>query len=220
MDILINLQNALLSFQNPALLPLLAIPYSFLTSPHCFLMCSAQIPSCKQEPFYIGRLISYTLAGALLGFFGQGLLKSLEIKALSALAFFVYALVTLIILGFPILRKWKPSFFPQLSPKSSFLRGLLMLFMPCHLLYFFYSLAILSANSWAGALILLGHGICSMPALAYGRSYLEKILSKLPIGKTALLALIYLICTLNLVYFGSRLFYEESEAKNKILFCF
>lgn len=218
MNFILDAQNQLLASENLALLPLLALLYSFLSSPHCSVMCSPFIPGSGSSPkLYLGRLASYSLMGMLLGSLGQALMKSLEVKLVAALAFFLFALLTLSMLGLPLIPKLKTQ---KLKTQDAFFRGFLMAFIPCHLLYFFYSLAVFSGSPLGGGLILFGHAVCTMPALAYGQRFWTKIIQNFPLGKKAVLFVIYLVCLVNLSYFGSRLFYSDQDAKAKLLFCF
>ncbi len=157
MQWVLSLQNWVLN-QSPSLLPALSIVYSLLSSVHCSIMCSAMLPEKTVEQYYIGRLISYTSLGFLLGGLGGVLLNSLELKLLSVLSFVVFAVLTLVILGYSGVYK---IIFPKVniraySRKGSFYRGLFSAFIPCHLLYFFYSLAVLSGTYLGGAIILFG----------------------------------------------------------------
>ncbi|MGH1469262.1 MAG: sulfite exporter TauE/SafE family protein [Bdellovibrionales bacterium] len=222
MDMILTLQSWLLNI-SPSLLPALSITYSFLTSIHCSVMCSPLLPDQSVEKYYSGRLVSYTVMGFLLGGLGQALLNSMEFKLISVLVFIVFAALTLIVLGYNQLGK---ILFPKIefkgkSSKSSLYRGFFSAFIPCHLLYFFYSLAILSGTYLGGAIILFSHAIISMPALAYGKKFLFKAKDLMPfkIGKRLVKLIIALICIVNLAYFGSRIFNSDKEAKSKIFFC-
>lgn len=220
MNFLITLQTWILEL-SPALLPALSIIYSFLSSFHCSVMCSPLIPRQNPDKYYLGRLISYSFIGGLLGAFGSLLLKSLEFKLFSILAFFIFAITTLITFGYISLNTFfsKKTFAVQKQSKSNLYRGLLSALIPCHLLYFFYSLAVLSGTSIGGSIILFSHAVISMPALVYGNKAINYTSQKLSISKKITRLIILAVCILNLVYFGSRIFNTESEAKNKVLFC-
>jgi sulfite exporter TauE/SafE len=184
-------------------------------------MCSPFLPKQKSESYFIGRIISYSLMGGALGGVGGLFIERLEYKAVAFFAFILFAALTAVLIGYTQIIE---SFFPRVKIKGggAFLRGLLSAWIPCHLLYFFYALAVLSGTALGGGVILFAHAVVSMPALAYGGHALKKLDLILPhqITKKFLKMLILCICVLNLLYFGSRVFYEDQEAKDKILFCF
>lgn len=217
---ILELQNWILR-ASPGLLPLLGIGYSALTSLHCSLMCSPFLPAPKdRHSFYLARSFGYMTVGIVLGAFGQVLIDLLEFKLVSILAFFVFAALTLSLAGLRLFPKFPKHLNPRnTKTQTSFVKGILMASMPCHSLYFFYSLAVLSASPWGGGLILLGHALASTPALAYSSVLLKKLTDRFYHSRLILRGIILLLCLLNLTYFGSRLFMSEAESKSKILFC-
>lgn len=217
-DQIVLTQNWLLHIY-PGLLPLVSFAFSFVSSWHCLLMCGPMIG--RSSPHSTSRLlgfriVSYTAAGAAFGYFGEQLRSSLEMKAFGFLSFFVFTGVTLLCilpLVFPALKK-----ISAVNLLNQF-RGIGWSFIPCHLLMFFYGVAILSSSAITGALILFGHAVMTTPALSFS-SYFLKRLSYKPqtFGFLVKGALLFLIA-FNLVYFWGVLMAGDALAKNKLLFC-
>lgn len=217
-DKILFAQNWLLHVY-PGLLPLAGLVFSLLSSWHCILMCGPIIGRTSNRSasrLLAFRLFSYTFAGGVFGFFGEQLRSSLEMKAVGAISFFVFSAVTL----FCVL----PLVFPRLKKISAVhllnqFRGLGWSFVPCHLLMFFYGIAILSSSALTGALILFGHAVMTTPALSFANSYLRN-LSRMPrnYGLLAKGALLFLI-VFNLCYFWGVLMAGELLAKHKLFFC-
>lgn len=222
MDAILRLQSALLDI-NPGLIPLMSFAYSMLTSPHCTVMCSAMAPTkSKRELFYFSRSVGYTTVGAALGAFGAALHDLLEIKALGILAFLFFAILTLLVAGANLLpeKHRRKLHILKANHQNGFLRGFFFAAIPCHSLYFFYSLATLSSSPWGGALILFGHSVATIPALAMGQTLLKTLSQRFQCGARLLRIVIFTLCLFNLAYFGSRIFHTSEESKSKIFFCF
>jgi sulfite exporter TauE/SafE len=228
MQELLQLQNTLLSSKT-ALLPLLALGFSFLNSWHCSLMCGplAYIENPRQRHLLLFlRIFSYTLMGFLMGWFGSFLRNSLELQIINALSFLIFfALTCLFILPelVPALPKWSLRHFfnPLLSSKiNPTSRGFLMAFIPCHLLSFYYAVAALNGSALLGAGLLFGHAVMTTPALAYYWKLNERF-SKAPkiFGKLIKVSLIFVVL-FNLFYFAGHLFHSPEEASRRLLFCF
>ena len=186
---------------SPALYPLRAMVYSMISSFHCGIMCSSFLPEKEKNKYLYARLISYTGIGILFGSVGEMLRISLEYQLLSFVSFFFFSLFTL---GFIF-----SSFFSRkirirlnVKSRSAFVRGILSAFIPCHLLFFFYSFAALSGSWWLGGFILFTHALMTMPALSFGRKYLSTFFQKIHAGKTLIKILILLICFANLFHFA------------------
>ncbi len=225
MEKVLSLQNWILQ-SSPGLIPLLALFYSALTSFHCTLMCSSFVPESKNRNlFFVGRAFGYTLIGAFFGSFGNWLKEKIEFQLLGVFAFILFAIFTLTVAGVSFLpAHWRfylrPRFSEKILSSGHWMRGVLFSAIPCHRLAFFYSLAILAANTTGGALVLLGHALASTPALAYGPEILRRLSSHFPQGPKILKILLLLVLFLNLAFFASQLFMSSEESLTKILFCF
>jgi sulfite exporter TauE/SafE len=162
-----------------------------LSGTHCVGMCggivsalSVQMP--QQKPalplhfaYNIGRLTSYTIAGAIMGALGS--LSLLLNNALPVqMALYVVANVMLIAMGLYLLGvthaaafmerggKWlwqriQPftnRFLPVRTVAQAFPLGMLWGWLPCGLVY-----GVLSGSAWRGALTLLAFGLGTLPNL-------------------------------------------------------
>lgn len=206
---------------SPGLLPIVGLVFSALSSPHCAVMCTPFLPPTKdRHRFFVYRVIGYTTIGALLGGFGQTLRDGVEFRALAAIAFVLFAVLTLVVAGvrllpFAIAREHLRRATGRLGP----LRGLLFAFVPCHTLNLAYALAILTGSIWGGAILLFGHAVLTMPALAFGARWMGIYAGRWqPVARVAKF-LVLLLCALNLFYFGSRIFLSEAESTSRWLFC-
>lgn len=154
-----------LSEVSKGLLPILAIFFTAINSWHCSIMCGP-ILSVNQTGryFYFNRIISYAVLGFLAGLFGKILIASLEFKLISFLSLGIFFLISMYVVF--------PTFFRIKKKKLTLnLSGLLMGFVPCHLLGFYYSIAILSGSPLVGSVLLFNHGLMSIPALAFFKKY-------------------------------------------------
>lgn len=190
---------------SPALLPLLSAVYSLLVSPHCGLMCLPFVPEeADRSRFFAARVLSYTLVGAILGALGAGLRGLMEFRALAAFAFVVQVVLTLGVLG---LRVWPRR---RMGVRAPLTRGLLFGFMPCATLGFYYSLATLTGSVVGGALVLFGHAVMSMPALAWCRGRVDRRLATTS-SRWMRLALVA-FCAYDLLQLGRTLIDEPTAA--------
>jgi sulfite exporter TauE/SafE len=221
MELFLRLQNFILD-ASPALIPFLAILYSFFTSLHCSIMCGPFLPAVKERhTYYLFRIISYVSLGGLLGYFGEVFKQSLEYQLVSILAFLTFSGVTLTIAGLKLLPAGlsRRSLVLRKAPNGVW-RGLLSAFIPCHSLLFFYALAIITQSALGGALVLFSHSVVSTPSLAYGRRLIERFILRFNHGQKLIHFFILMVALINISYFASRIFHNEEKAKTKVLFCF
>ncbi len=163
---------------------------------HCAGMCGgiagalslqARVPTQRWRivlTYNLGRIATYTLAGALAGGLGALLLR---IPGLATLqwALFVLTQVMLLALGLYLLgvsrvttaleslggalwRHLQPltlPLFPVRTAPRAFLLGSLWGFIPCGLVYSALITAAASADLWTGARILLAFGLGTLPTL-------------------------------------------------------
>lgn len=175
-----------------------ALLVGFLSSGHCVVMCggvvgvlSANIPlhhnhgimrlmylSC----YNVGRILSYCIAGALLGFsIGFFALKSnILFSALQLLSAIMLIGIGLYIcqwvnfisqvekLGKGLWRVIAPfanRFIPLKSPINAIPFGFVWGWLPCGLVYSTLTWSAASASAFDGALIMLGFGLGTLPTL-------------------------------------------------------
>lgn len=167
-----------------------------LSGTHCVGMCggivsalSMQLPSQKPAlplhlAYNVGRLASYTLAGAVMGALGS--LSLLLDGALPVqMALYVAANLMLLAMGLYLLGvtrvavfieqggKWlwqhiqpfTKRFLPVRSIKQAFPLGVLWGWLPCGLVYGVLSVALLSGSALRGALTLLAFSLGTLPNL-------------------------------------------------------
>ncbi|MCR4303993.1 MAG: sulfite exporter TauE/SafE family protein [Gallionella sp.] len=163
---------------------------------HCFGMCgsivgilTAQLPKDGARwPFHLaynsGRIVSYTLAGLLVGAIGQAGLLLRDVVPVQHLLFALSSLM-LIALGLYLAGIWgmvrriekagsvlwrliqpltRP-LFPVTSPARAFLLGTLWGWLPCGLVYSVLVTALASGHAQSGALIMLAFGLGTLPNL-------------------------------------------------------
>lgn len=128
-----------------------------------------------------GRIISYMLVGLLAGTLGAGLVRlgvSPVAGKLLAAAFMIAlglylanwwrGLVVLEKLGFRLWRHIQPlgqRLFPIQNPFQAMLLGLLWGWLPCGLVYSVVAWSLTTGNALQGAMLMLGFGIGTLPAL-------------------------------------------------------
>ena len=127
--------------------------------------CGKRMSSASQWHYHLGRLLTY---GAL-GFFAALLSKQIAAASywptLSAAMMFTAAALFL-------LSALMPNRHPLLAitPRNSFLRGVLMSFMPCGLIYAALMMAATLANPLSGMLAMWLFVLGTVPALLFASS--------------------------------------------------
>lgn len=173
-------------------------------SDHCLLMCgsiagalglSSRAAAQRQGTRWTyplayngGRVVSYTVAGALVGGFGQalttlddvGVLRlALQLAAASMLLAFGLALVAggsgrfVVVeqLGLGLWRQLSPALkhvLPIRSPGGAFVAGTIWGWLPCAMAYGALLVAWMSASVVGGAALMLAFGLGTLPALVLG----------------------------------------------------
>jgi sulfite exporter TauE/SafE len=177
---------------------LAALSVGLLGGVHCVGMCggivgalSLAMPGQKQGPrlpillsYNIGRITSYTIAGAIVGGIGQLSLGVMQLGSLQ-LVLALVAGIMMILMGLYLggwsgfLRHienaggliWKRieplgrKLLPVRSPGQGVLLGLLWGWLPCGLVYSMLIWALGSGGAVDGALIMLAFGIGTLPNL-------------------------------------------------------
>jgi hypothetical protein len=133
--------------------------------------------------YQIGRLSSYTLAGALVGALGASLLTAFDIERL-ANGMRMLAGVVLVAAAIGILSAWRPlaplerlggrlwthiaplaRSIPAPSTSGSLLIGMLWGFLPCGMVYSMLLVATLAGSTAKGAATMLCFGLGTVPAV-------------------------------------------------------
>ena len=196
----------------------------FMGSAHCLGMCggiSAALGAANERRTFalslgynIGRVLSYTLLGAIVGGMAQGLsqpllqllpqgarwLRTLAGLMVIAMGFYVAGwwrgLAQLEKIGAYVWRYVQPLTKPLLPPKSigaALLLGELWGLLPCGLVYSSLTWAALSADAFLGALWMAAFGAGTLPAMlatTHGGSYLRTWTQRPALRRTAAIALI------------------------------
>ena len=163
---------------------------------HCAGMCggivgafAAQGPSSRPAlslhlAYNAGRILSYAVAGALVGFIG-GLGLAFGAVSRVQLAFYLLANLMLVALGFYLIgftkvlavaeragqtlwirvRPWTKQFLPVRGVAQALPLGLLWGWLPCGLVYSVLATALVSGSPGRGALAMLVFGLGTLPNL-------------------------------------------------------
>lgn len=163
------------------------LPLYIFGNLHCFGMCGPLVMMLGRHRFrgfyFLGRALSYTLAGALAGYLGfvlQALFTYYHISAAISLLFGIW----LVLLGIntiwklpkpslPFLAKKMASISSSLSwlilkdePMATFFFGFFTLFLPCGQTLIVFSACALSGVVWVGAFNGLAFALLTSPSLA------------------------------------------------------
>lgn len=171
-----------------------------------------------------GRLTSYAVAGALIGAFGTGLVqiagqsygfllvKGLGAGVLIAIGLYVAGWFPALALvegaGVPIWRRIEPfgrRLLPARSPGQAFLQGIVWGWLPCGLVYSSLLWAFSAGGAANGALVMLGFGLGTLPAMM-GTGLLSRQLLDLvrqPYVRQAVGLTIVLVAAVHLIYSGT-----------------
>lgn len=208
---MLDLFERALSSHSFALVPLIIFIGGFLGSPHCAVMCGPVALQFSRNPrelwaYQLGRMLSYSLMGALAGFLGSTIyFEGYPVWASQVLIGFMGLLIFIIGLrGFWGLRShfnWNlplssrvsalisriaGSFHQHLSKKllgnrsrrltMSSVVGGLTVFLPCGHLYAFVLAALATMVWWKGALVMFAFWAGSSPLLIFGGRWLQSFL--------------------------------------------
>ncbi|QOL25048.1 sulfite exporter TauE/SafE family protein [Thalassotalea sp. LPB0316] len=160
--------------------------------------------------YHLGRLSSYGLIGAIVGFS-----SSLAVKSGGINANFLHILsaIFLILLGFYIAQWWQvvgkieligkklwqyiaplaKHFLPVRTPLQALGLGALWGWLPCGLVYSMLTWALASGSAMNGGLILICFGLGTLPALismSYGIDYVQSLMRNSLLRKCTGLAMI------------------------------
>lgn len=171
-----------------------------------------------------GRLASYVLGGALIGAFGTGLLqaagqsygyllvKGLGTAILAAIGLYVAGWFPALALvegaGVPLWRRLEPlgrRLLPARSPSQAFLQGLVWGWLPCGLVYSSLLWAFSAGGAANGALVMLGFGLGTLPAMLGTGFFAGPLLERIrrPYLRQAVGLAIVLVAVVHLLYSGT-----------------
>lgn len=157
----------------------------------------------KTLPLLIGRVVGYTILGAILGTIGQKIAVTGLMNVLIVVISVIMAVVGLQMLGIKWAQKIKinlPKVFTKkiISDKLPIIIGLLTVFLPCGFTLLTESVAVLSGNWVSGMLIMLVFvlGTC-VPLFIIGLSSEKLMKSQKTMG---LLILFFVLYNLNFQY--------------------
>ncbi len=177
-----------------------AIMVGLLGSTHCVGMCGGIVSALSQglsDParntkalllkhllaYNAGRILSYTLIGALAGLVGAGVselnpLPSLPIGAFIASIFMValgmylanwWRILSILEgMGAFVWRKiepWGRRWLPVSNPLQAFGLGIIWGWLPCGLVYAVVAWSLTTGNMQQGAILMLGFGLGTLPTL-------------------------------------------------------
>lgn len=191
--------------------PLIAVgTASLLGSGHCLAMCGPILMRTSERRwlYHLGRLVAYVSLGVLAGWIGETLFPLWWVNLVSTILLVSFFLVSayrawLGASEIPLLPRWASRQLKrplgrlidqsQSIPLASFGVGLFSGLLPCGWLHTFVAAAIATGNPLRGGLVLLVFWAGTVPALAYGTTFLRGMLS--PIGKRypATIALLLLL---------------------------
>lgn len=174
---------------------------------HCVGMCggivsalTVQLPGQRSSQFplhlayNLGRISSYTLAGAMLGALGSvGMLMNgvlpvqmgLYVIAnlmLVALGLYLTGVTRFLVpverLGERLWRRIQPltrRYLPARSPTQAFPLGLLWGFLPCGMVYGVLATALVTGSAWRGGALMLAFGLGTLPNLLLAGMLLKRL---------------------------------------------
>jgi len=214
-----------------------AFTIGFLGSAHCIGMCggittmlTSAIPAQQSRAslviaYHIGRISTYTLIGAIVGFTGSIAAKNVGIP-LSGLRLF--AGVFLVFLGL-YLGQWlmwiarveklgqklwrylspiSKRFIPVDNTKKALSLGALWGWLPCGLIYSTLTWALASNSALQGAGIMFSFGLGTLPALvtiSLGLLHVKKLLTN-PIFRKSMALLVLLYGIYTIIFASKHLF--------------
>lgn len=217
-----------------------ALLVGFLGGGHCLTMCggivsvfSANIPIHHRTSlryripylvsYNLGRIFSYCLAGALIGFSIQffAIKSHIILQLLQLLAGIVLILLGLYIgrwfngitkielvgkFGWRYISPLAKKFIPFKHPLSALPFGMIWGWLPCGLVYSTLTWAAASGRPDSGALIMLGFGLGTLPAMLALGIFSERLSTLLnhSLFRT-IAALLIIMYGLNMIYTAIRL---------------
>jgi len=153
----------------------LIVLYALVSSLHCMSMCGGLSlgitlhqakPKQRAISYHLGRILSYTLSGFILGLVGQQFTLNPVVTNLLYLISGGWMLILSLKMA-NILKFEFPKLFTKTSnTKGPFIIGLLNALMPCGSLQTVQVMALSSTSPWLGAMIMLTFAVITAPSLA------------------------------------------------------
>jgi len=186
-----------------------ALAAGFFGSPHCLGMCGGIVSALSfalhkqqnsqrfylQSLYHLGRLLSYSLLGLLVGLLGKGLLAPLAgskwpyiLTSVMMIAFGLYlagwwrGLDKLERLGAKLWQAMTPlrqRFMPINNTPRALAAGMLWGFLPCGLVYSALALAMTSANPLTSSAVMFAFGLGTLPMMLLAGSTAGALKQKL-----------------------------------------
>jgi uncharacterized protein len=186
-----------------------ALAAGFFGSPHCLGMCGGIVSALSfalaketatqrlflQSFYHLGRLLSYSFLGLLVGLLGKGLLAPLAnskwpyvLTSLMMIAFGLYltgwwrGLDKLEVFGAKIWKAMTPlrqRFMPINSIPRALIAGMLWGFLPCGLVYSALALALTTAHPITASGTMLAFGLGTLPMMLLAGSTAGALKQKL-----------------------------------------
>jgi len=186
-----------------------ALAAGFFGSPHCLGMCGGIVSALSfalhkqqnsqrfylQSLYHLGRLLSYSLLGLLIGLLGKGLLTPLAgskwpyiLTSVMMIAFGLYlagwwrGLDKLESLGAKLWQAMSPlrqRFMPINNSPRALMAGMLLGFLPCGLVYSALALAMTSANPLTSSAVMFAFGLGTLPMMLLAGSTAGALKQKL-----------------------------------------
>lgn len=152
---------------------------SLIGSAHCAGMCGGIAGLCSGSNknlffYHTGRLVSYSLFGALAGYLGQILNSSFPLHTIFTLSS-VLAICSLVLVGFFSL---KTSALTRIRKTNGFSIGLYSAFLPCGWLYSFILIAFALGSPIQGAICMAVFWLGTVPFLT-GSAFLIRESAKI-----------------------------------------
>lgn len=194
---------------NDLLLLATALAAGFFGSPHCLGMCGgivsalgfalqSQTPGRRlllQSLYHLGRLLSYSLLGVLVGLLGKGILAPLVNSRWP----YVLTAAMMILFGLYLTGWWRgldrleaagarlwqamaplrKRFIPINTMPRALAAGMLWGFLPCGLVYSALALAMTSANALTAGAAMLAFGLGTLPMMLMTGSAAAELKNKL-----------------------------------------
>ncbi len=165
----------------------LVIVYGLISSLHCIGMCGTISmgavlnhkgikPMHAVGSYQIGRLISYTLSGLILGALGSVFTISIGFKSILLLGAGIWMLILALQMA-GILKIKLPSLTIKPKNKSygAFALGLMNALMPCAALQTMQIIALSTTNLWLGGAVMLVFGLVTAPSLVMMQWFATKL---------------------------------------------
>lgn len=218
------------------LIPTTVFIAGIIGSPHCASMCGPLVVNFANKKshlaaYQMGRLLTYAMAGALIGAFGESILGSTKPAWLTSLtlAFMAFLLLlngiktfTSATLSVPkhlqwikmpdsaqrLLQKVWRSLYALPIPRTLFagLAGAMTIFMPCGHLYTFLIGAVATGSAAKGTLYMAAFWAGSAPLLSFSAGWLRQLLSRKQSGQQKWAGGILILAGLfSVIAFGLRI---------------